>query len=174
VRALYLLFAAAALAGAQTCVRVAERNPRYLELASAEAYIPIGPNIRKLAANGGTFTRVWISHSFYDAGPAGAPEGAGEELGRTAGLLLLCERHGAALWVCDAASDWRTELEQGRPAAMLSLTRDVRSRRATDAVEFCDSWMSRWTTGRLEKGRPRVPRFRRSLVVALEEEEASR
>lgn len=120
MRLLVLLCAAALLCAAQTYVRVAQGNPRYLELATGEVFIPIGPNIaweryataeeeifarteerfRKLAANGGNFSRVWISHPFYDVDPAAAPEAAAQKLGRIDRLLELAVRYKLRLKLC--------------------------------------------------------------------------
>lgn len=101
-------------------VKVSAAHPRYLELGAGHTFIPIGPNIcfprlvtggdsllayydhyfGKLAANGGNFTRVWLSVPLleieqehpgaYDPGTVALIDG----------LVGLGEKHGIYLKFC--------------------------------------------------------------------------
>lgn len=104
----------------QPFVKVSKVNPRYLELATGKTFIPVGPNIcfprlvtkgdsllsyydhyfGKLAANGGNFTRVWLSvplleieqeqPGIYDPGTIALIDG----------LVNLGEKHGIYVKFC--------------------------------------------------------------------------
>lgn len=99
-------------------VRISSKNPHYFELSNGVAYIPVGANIcfsndmrmdtmvsfiQKLAAHGGNFIRVWLSHPLFEfesAGGKGINEGALEnvdkifELAQKLNLKLkLCLHH---------------------------------------------------------------------------------
>jgi hypothetical protein len=60
-------------------VKISSENPSYFELTNGDTYIPVGPNlcwasdmetmesyIRKLAANGGNFIRIWLNHPMFE------------------------------------------------------------------------------------------------------------
>lgn len=72
-------------------------------------------------------------------------------------------------WCRDKGSDWRTELEQGRPPELLEgmavdLGR-VPGGVPSGVFRLYDPWEDRWTDGAVERGRLALPAFRRSLVI---------
>lgn len=94
-------------------MRISPRDARYLELTSGAPYIPIGLNmlappggqdeeaafrqyddwLKQLAANGGNFVRVWLSHPFWDVEHARSGEYDEARARRIDRLLELCRRH---------------------------------------------------------------------------------
>lgn len=69
------------------------------------------------------------------------------------------------IWVRDSASDWQSELVQGKPAATLTgLTVALPGSQA----DIYDPWTGRHTTVGIRKGRLALPSFRRSLVIRLD------
>lgn len=81
-------------------------------------------------------------------------------------IYLLAGKTTSLAWIRDAASDWRTELEQGRKPAPVKGVRlepgeAVRVRQA-DAY---DPWTGTWSRARVRGGSIEVPAFTRSIVV---------
>ncbi len=97
-------------------VRVSPRDSRYLELSSGRPYIPIGLNmiappgggdmdgmarwIRKLAANGGNFIRVWLGHPFFDVEHDRSGVYDGEKAKRIDRLLQICREENVRVKMC--------------------------------------------------------------------------
>lgn len=96
-------------------VRASPRDPRYFELSSGQAYIPIGLNMirppgedlagmetwfRKLSAGGGNFARIWLSSPFFDVEHGRSGEFDPERARRIDGLLALARKHGIRLKLC--------------------------------------------------------------------------
>ncbi len=96
-------------------VRVSPRDARYLELSDGSFYPPIGLNligprhevgdaegglramerwISKLAAQGGNFIRVWLSHPFWDVEHERSGFYDVHKAQRINRLLEICRRHG--------------------------------------------------------------------------------
>jgi hypothetical protein len=77
---------------------------------------------------------------------------------------LQGQRH-ALIWVRDSASDWQSELLQGKPAGALEgLTLSLPAAQA----DIFDPWTNRHTNARLRNGKLTLPAFRRSLVIRIE------
>lgn len=93
-------------------VRVSPRNHRYFELSDGTPFIPIGVNLvdfprehpewgldrmedwlSHLSANGGNFTRVWLSSEFWDVEHVRSGEYDEEKAIRIDKLLELCRRY---------------------------------------------------------------------------------
>lgn len=116
-RPLLVLLAALAVVLPAFCaedfVRVSPRDARYLELSNGAPYIPIGLNLlappagldeeasfrqyeewlKQLAANGGNFIRVWLSHPFWDVEHERSGQYDESRARRIDRLLELCRRH---------------------------------------------------------------------------------
>lgn len=118
-----ILLAAAFLPQAQVhraFVRVSRANHRYFELSDGSPYIPIGNNIcwerylteekavlakmeeryRALAANGGNFTRLWLSSPFYDLEPGLPGEYDLQAARHLDQLLAIARRYGIRVKLC--------------------------------------------------------------------------
>jgi hypothetical protein len=74
---------------------------------------------------------------------------------------LVGERETLA-WVRDAASDWKSELRDGKPPAAL---RGVRIPWRAKQARVYDPWANRWQRAELRDGYAMLPEFRRSVVV---------
>jgi hypothetical protein len=86
-------------------------------------------------------------------------------------VYALKGRRTIIAWCRDAGSDWKSELAEGKEAAVMSgVTLDLGE--AVKAVgkvrvRIYDPWEDRWTDGRLYGG-VKLPDFRRSIVVRIE------
>jgi hypothetical protein len=120
VRLLLAFTLCTGLLQAQAFVLVSPANPRYLELSDGSPYIPIGPNIawerfatdekeifartearfRQVAANGGNFARVYLSHPFYAIDPTGPQDQIDLKLRRMDRLLALARRYHIRVKLC--------------------------------------------------------------------------
>jgi len=70
------------------------------------------------------------------------------------------------MWVRDKASDWHSELVEGKPAATLSgVTVKVLGAKSADVY---DPWTGRHTTIRVRANQLTLPEFRRSVVIRVE------
>lgn len=71
------------------------------------------------------------------------------------------------IWVRDNASNWKTELEENRPAEAISGRSIKPELPISKKLSFYDPWTGKWT-----KGRPgetiSLPTFSRSIVIKLE------
>jgi hypothetical protein len=74
----------------------------------------------------------------------------------------LAGKKATLLWVRDAASDWRSELQQDRPAQTL---RGVRVPFPHAQARVYDPWTNKWTRVKVRGGYVTLPDFRRSVVV---------
>ncbi len=79
-------------------------------------------------------------------------------------VYLLSGRKHDLLWIRDASTDWRSELQQGVAAPTLTGLRVAVRGKSADVY---DPWKSRHSAGRIEKGDLILPPFRRSLVVRV-------
>jgi hypothetical protein len=137
-------------------VRVSRSDPRCFELSTGEPFIPIGPNIcwerfaasesevfarterrfRLLAAARGNFTRIWLSHPFYDIGLDGSGLGDPIKVRRVDSLLALARRYGIRLKLClehfrtfeDSPPRFPGSVSMGRP--------EYRNKPFHDVTEF--------------------------------------
>jgi hypothetical protein len=107
-------------ASSKAFVRVSQADRRYFELSEGSPYIPIGNNIcwertlteeravlakmeeryRALAANGGNFTRLWLSSPFYDIEPGRPGEFDAAAARHLEQLLAIARRHGIRVKLC--------------------------------------------------------------------------
>lgn len=75
-------------------------------------------------------------------------------------------------WLRDGQSDWRSELEQGRPAEPVSGARWTPGHDAAwlarARIRAYDPWTGRWCDLRAQDGEVPLPAFTRSLVVRAE------
>jgi hypothetical protein len=96
-------------------VRVSPRDTRYFELSDGTPYIPIGLNMvgpprddlagmeawmRKLAANGGNYARIWLSSPFFDVEHGQSGHFDPERAKRIDALLALARKYGVRLKFC--------------------------------------------------------------------------
>jgi hypothetical protein len=75
------------------------------------------------------------------------------------------------LWIRDIQSDWRAELEQGRPAELIS-GKGIELANWWDKAQpvkarIYDPWQNKWSDAAADDGMVKLPPFRRSLVVRL-------
>ncbi len=77
-------------------------------------------------------------------------------------IYALTSAQSTALWIRDAASDWKSELQDRKPAALL---RDVRIPWSSAQARIFDPWSGKWSTAKAQGGFVTLPPFRRSLVV---------
>jgi len=75
------------------------------------------------------------------------------------------------LWIRDIPSDWRAELEQGRPAELIS-GKGIELANWWDKAQpvkarIYDPWQNKWSDAAADDGMVKLPPFRRSLVVRL-------
>jgi hypothetical protein len=83
-------------------------------------------------------------------------------------ILALAGRRTTLLWCRDGGCDWRTELEEGRPAARLSSIRVAcPATNGADRMEIraYDPWTARWDEVKRTNGLVTLPDFSRSLFV---------
>ncbi|WP_077919982.1 hypothetical protein [Spirosoma sp. 209] len=71
------------------------------------------------------------------------------------------------LWVKDTASNWKSELEANRPAAVLSRKTIKPGLPASRTLSFYDPWKGVWTKGTPGKALS-LPDFSRSIIVKLD------
>ncbi|WP_165067109.1 cellulase family glycosylhydrolase [Paludisphaera rhizosphaerae] len=85
-------------------------------------------------------------------------------------VYLLRGTKTSIAWCRDAASDWRAELAQKRPAAELAgLSVDLGPLPRGAKVRTYDPWRDRWAeASATDAGRISLPAFRRSIVVRVE------
>ncbi len=81
-------------------------------------------------------------------------------------VYLLAGRNTSLAWIRDAASDWRTELEQGRrpdpvKGLRVDLKQDLRSRQ----IDAYDPWTGKWRKVNARGSTVPVPEFTRSIVL---------
>ena len=96
-------------------VRVSPRDTRYFELSDGTPYIPIGLNmirppsddlagmetwLRKLAANGGNYARIWLSSPFFDVEHGQSGHFDAERAKRIDALLALARKYDIRLKFC--------------------------------------------------------------------------
>ncbi len=87
-------------------------------------------------------------------------------------VYALAGKRRLIAWCRDAASDWRAELAEGKPArpirgAVLDLSGHLPPAKGL-TVRFYDPWQDRWTRHALVRGgRLTLPEFTRSLVVRV-------
>lgn len=101
-------------------VRVSRVDPRYFELSNGEPYVPVGLNIawlrfitdereglakyeedfRLLAANGGNFVRIFLSHPFFNPEQARAGQYDETRARRVDAIVRLARRYGIRIKFC--------------------------------------------------------------------------
>ncbi len=138
-------------------VRVSPRDSRYFEFSDGQPYIPIGLNmigprrdegfssmqrwIEKLAANGGTFIRIWMGSPYFDVEHTRSGEYDQKKAGRIARLLRLCGKHGVKVKMCIESFrhfGTRTQAWSAKPLHLVA-----NGGPATDIADFFDGRRSR-------------------------------
>lgn len=75
-------------------------------------------------------------------------------------------------WCRDAKSDWRSELQDSKPAQAIQgcsiSTEDLVDAGANVSVRVYDPWKNAWTPASIEAGKIALPGFTRSIVVRVE------
>lgn len=104
----------------QDFICISQENPSYLEYADGSPYIPVGPNIcwerfeteetkildlyelrfKKLAENGGNYTRIWLSAPFFEIEHSKAGEYDDTIVERIDKLLDLALKYGIKIKFC--------------------------------------------------------------------------
>lgn len=179
-------------------VFVSVQNPRYFE-EDGKTWIPVGCNIcfdrlygtegndraaceeryfgrmRKFAANGGNFIRIWLGHPFFEVMPERPGEYDAEASETVRKVVKLAEELGVRIkftlesfgakttiiWCRDKECTWRTELEQGIPPGEI---RDVvLPFESTSGFKVYLPWEDREVI--LSAGKCRLPPFIRSCVI---------
>ena len=103
-------------------VRISERDPNYFELSDNSSYIPLGYNmafprfwdklsedeafdmiethLKNIAANGGNYARVWVSHPFYEIEDSRPGIYNPKKIARIDRLINLAQKYGVRLKIC--------------------------------------------------------------------------
>jgi hypothetical protein len=79
-------------------------------------------------------------------------------------IYQLTGKRTTLFWCRDTHNDWRSELERGEPAEMLTGL-SVELPKLRGRVRVYDPWSGQWTGARLSRGQVHLPDFRRSLCV---------
>lgn len=86
-------------------------------------------------------------------------------------IYSLKGSHASFAWCRNKQNTWRTELADGEPSAAVSgaavSAADVGKVTNGIAVDFYDPWSNRWTPGKVEGDKIRLPDFKRSLVIKM-------
>jgi len=137
-------------------VRVSPRDPRFFELSDGRPYIPIGLNMtappgndfsgmadwmRRLAAEGGNFIRIWLSHPFFDIEHSRSGDYDDAKAARISELLATADREHLKVKVC---LEHFRHLGEGRQAwAAEPLHLVANGGTATNTADFFDGEASR-------------------------------
>jgi hypothetical protein len=82
--------------------------------------------------------------------------------------LALIGRRTVLVWCRDRESDWRTELDEGRPASRLTgMSVAVPGVSNRDEIRVYDPWAGRWDEATLTGGRIALPDFSRSVALRV-------
>jgi hypothetical protein len=83
-------------------------------------------------------------------------------------ILALVGRRTVLVWCRDRESDWRTELEEGRPARRLTgMKVEVPGGADRDEARVYDPWSGCWHEATLMGGLALLPDFSRSLILRV-------
>lgn len=81
-------------------------------------------------------------------------------------IYILAGKRTTLAWLRDKQSDWRTELEQGRPAETIDTAAlKIPELLNGTTVRAYDPWLNQWRTLQVRSGLVKLPAFRRSLVL---------
>ena len=81
-------------------------------------------------------------------------------------IYLLAGKTTSLAWIRDAASDWRTELEQGlKPAPVKGVRVEAGGAGRVRQADAYDPWTGKWSKARVRGGWIEAPAFTRSIVL---------